>query len=87
MAAFTATVADPALADRHEYALHCRGPFRRFRAVLDTEPAELTRFHQFAGERARGRGRRWLAEHGHRPAHRAPRRRRDIRDFAEECGY
>jgi hypothetical protein len=72
MAAFAATVADPALADRLEHALHGRGPFRRFRAVLDTEPAELTRFHQFAGERSRGRARRWLAEHGIRPVQREP---------------
>lgn len=72
MAAFAATVADPALADRLEDALHGRGPFRGFRAVLDTEPAELTRFHQFAGERSRGRARRWLAEHGLRPVQRSP---------------
>jgi hypothetical protein len=70
MAAFAATVSDPALADRLEQAIHGRGPFRGFRAVLDTEPAELTRFHQFADERRRGRARRWLAEHGVRPVQR-----------------
>jgi Uncharacterised protein family (UPF0158) len=71
-AAFAATVADPALADRLEHALHGRGAFRRFRAALDTEPAELTRFHQYADERRRGRARRWLAEHGLRPVQRGP---------------
>ncbi len=70
MADFVASISDPVLADRLERAIHGRGPFRRFRAVLDTEPAELTRFHQFADERRRGRARRWLAEHGLRPIRR-----------------
>jgi hypothetical protein len=65
---FTATVADRALAERLQRALHGRGAFRRFRGVLDDHPDELTRFHRFADERQRGRARRWLAGHGLRPA-------------------
>jgi hypothetical protein len=65
---FTATVADPALAERLQRAIHGSGAFRRFRAVLDDHPDELTRFHCFAAERQRGRARRWLADHGLRPA-------------------
>jgi len=72
MAAFAATVANPALADRLDRAIHGRGPFRHFHAVLDTAPAELTRFHRFADERRRGRARRWLAEHGLGTVQRGP---------------
>lgn len=72
MAAFAATVSDPALADRLEHALHGRRPFRRFRAVLDEKPVEFTRSYQFTEERSRGRARRWLAEHGVRPVQREP---------------
>jgi hypothetical protein len=64
MAEFAASVADRAFAERLERAIQGRGAFRRFRAVLDEDPDELTRFHRFADERQRGRARRWLAEHG-----------------------
>jgi hypothetical protein len=67
MAAFIATVPDERLADRLERAIHGRKAFHRFRAELDHHPDELTRFHQVADERQRGRARRWLAEHGARP--------------------
>ncbi len=67
MAEFAAAVPDRALAQRLERAIQGRGAFRRFRAVLDAHPDELTRFHRFADERRRGRARRWLAEHGLRP--------------------
>lgn len=64
---FTSTVTDPALAERLQRAIHGRSAFRRFRAVLDDHPDELTRFQRFADERRRGRARRWLADHGLRP--------------------
>jgi hypothetical protein len=64
---FTATVADPALAERLQRAIHGRGAFRRFRDVLEDHPDELSRFHRFADEHQRGRARRWLADHGLRP--------------------
>ncbi len=67
MSEFAQTVADPGLLDRLERAIHGRGAFRRFRAVLDDHPAELTDFRRFSEERERGRARRWLAEHGLRP--------------------
>ena len=67
MAEFAAAVPDPALAQRLERAVQGRGAFRRFRAVLDEHPDELTRFHRFADERQRGRARRWLADRGLRP--------------------
>jgi hypothetical protein len=67
MEAFAGTVEDSALAARIEQAIAGRGAFRRFRAVLDEHPEEMTRFHLFAEERRRGRARRWLAEHGIRP--------------------
>jgi hypothetical protein len=67
MAEFAAAVPDRALAQRLERAIQGRGAFRRFRAVLDERPDELTRFHRFADERQRGRARRWLADHGLRP--------------------
>jgi Uncharacterised protein family (UPF0158) len=68
MAEFAGTVTDAALAGRLERALHGRRVFRRFRDALDEHPEELTRFHLFAEERQRGRARRWLADHGLRPA-------------------
>ena len=68
MSEFTETVADAALADRLQRALHGRGAFRHFRDALDEQPDELTRFHRFSDERRRGRARRWLAEHGLRSA-------------------
>ena len=67
MAEFAAGVSDRALRRRLEDALAGRGAFRRFRAMLDEHPEELTRFHRFADERQRGRARRWLAGHGLRP--------------------
>jgi hypothetical protein len=67
LAEFAAAVPDRALAQRLERAVQGGGAFRRFRAVLDEHPDELTRFHRFADERQRGRARRWLADHGLRP--------------------
>jgi hypothetical protein len=67
MEAFASTIEDTALAARVEQAIAGRGAFRRFRAILDDHPEEMTRFHVFAEERRRGRARRWLAEHGIRP--------------------
>ncbi len=72
MEKFIATVADASLAERLERAIHRPSAFRRFRDALAEQPDELTRFHQFADEHGRGRARRWLAEWGLRPAHRAP---------------
>ena len=68
MQEFAGTVADPVLGERLERAIGGRGAFRRFHAVLDDHPAELTRFERLAEDRRRGRARRWLAEHGLRPA-------------------
>lgn len=70
MSEFTATVDDPALADRLQRAIHGRRAFRRFRDALADDPDELTRFHLFSDERQRGRARRWLADHGLRPVRR-----------------
>ena len=71
MAEFIETVADAPLAERLDRAIHRPGAFRRFRAELDVQPDELTRFHRFADERERGRARRWLAERGLRPSGRS----------------
>ena len=68
MSEFAETVTDAELARRLQRAIHGRRAFRRFRDELDEYPHELTRFHCFADERQRGRARRWLAEHGLRPA-------------------
>jgi Uncharacterised protein family (UPF0158) len=68
MSEFAETVDHPALADRLQGAIQGRRAFRRFRDALADHPDELTRFHLFADERQRGRARRWLADHGLRPA-------------------
>ena len=71
MADFVETVADAPLAERLDRAIHRPRAFRRFRAELDEQPDEFTRFHRFADERQRGRARRWLAERGLRPSGRS----------------
>ncbi len=70
MSEFTETVTEPELADRLRQAIQGPRAFRRFRAALDPHMDESTRFHRFSEERQRGRARKWLAEHGLRPADR-----------------
>jgi len=66
---FIATVDDD-LAARLTEAIAGRGAFRRFRAVLERDPAEFTRWHRFDADARLGHARRWLADHGYqaRPA-------------------
>jgi hypothetical protein len=64
MSDFIDTLDDAKLADRLQHAIHGRRPFAASATSLPEHPDELTRFHLFAGERQRGRARRWLAQHG-----------------------
>jgi len=66
MVDFAETVRDPRLTGRLEVALDGRGAFRRFRTVLDREPAEFERWSGFSDDRRRGRARAWLARAGYR---------------------
>jgi hypothetical protein len=66
MVDFVETVKDPRLIGRLEVALDGRGAFRRFRNVLDREPAEFERWQAFSDDRRRGRARKWLAREGYR---------------------
>lgn len=68
MVSFLDTVDDEDRADRLGIALQGRGAFRRFKDVLARWPGELERWHQFSGERQRGRARAWLAAAGYRVA-------------------
>ncbi|MDT7697473.1 MAG: hypothetical protein QOI75_6843 [Pseudonocardiales bacterium] len=68
MVLFLDTVEDEDRADRLGIALQGRGAFRRFRNVLARWPGELERWHQFSGDRQRGRARAWLADAGYRVA-------------------
>jgi hypothetical protein len=71
MVDFIGTVADERLADRLSDAIRGRGAFRRFADVLHRGAEdELTRWHEFSGERKRGRARAWLAGVGYRVASR-----------------
>ena len=62
---FIGTVADDAFAGRLRDAIGRRGAFRRFRSVLERDPAEFTRWHRFDADAKLGHGRRWLAEQGY----------------------
>jgi uncharacterized protein YciI len=66
---FTDHVHHEQLRQRLLDALDGRGAFRRFKDILHSGPDEvLTRWHIFSQERALGRARAWLAQHGYRPA-------------------
>jgi hypothetical protein len=73
MVAFIDTLSDAHLADRLQDAIRGRGAFRRFRDVLSRAPEEFTRWHVFADERQRGRGRAWLADKGYSVAPKSAR--------------
>jgi hypothetical protein len=62
---FIATVDDDDFAQRLRRAIEGRGAFRRFRAELEAEPAELTRWHRFDADARLGHARSWLAGHGY----------------------
>lgn len=68
MVLFIETLEDAERADRLGIAIQGRGAFRRFKDVLDRWPGELQRWHEFRGERERGRARAWLADAGYRVA-------------------
>ena len=68
MVLFIDTLDDADRADRLGIAIQGRGAFRRFKDVLDRWPDELQRWHEFRGERERGRARAWLADAGYRVA-------------------
>jgi hypothetical protein len=66
MEAFIATVSDPHRAELLEVAIEGRGPFRRFRDVINRWDDETYRWLAFSDERKRGRARAWLAREGYR---------------------
>jgi hypothetical protein len=67
---FISTVDDDDLAALLTEAIEGRGAFRRFRAVLERDPAQYTRWHRFDADARLGHARSWLADHGYqaRPA-------------------
>ncbi len=69
---FIGTVEDDDLASRLTRAIEGRGAFKRFRAVLERDPLEYTRWHRFDTDARLGHARSWLAAHGYeaRPARR-----------------
>jgi hypothetical protein len=72
---FIGTVDDDDLASRLTVAIEGRGAFGRFRAVLERDAAEFTRWHRFDADARLGHARAWLADHGYqaRPSlHRDP---------------
>ena len=62
---FIATIEDNDLAARLTDAIAGRGAFRRFRSVLERDPAQFTRWHRFDGDAQLGHARSWLADHGY----------------------
>ncbi|WP_460746843.1 hypothetical protein [Nocardiopsis oceani] len=68
MVDFAETVADPQLRERLRRALDGRGAFRRFKDTIhDAGGDQLSAWTVFGEERALGRARKWLAEHGYCP--------------------
>lgn len=68
MVDFAETVADPQLRGRLRRALDGRGAFRRFKDTIHDEGGDqLSAWTVIGEERALGRARQWLAEHGYRP--------------------
>jgi uncharacterized protein YciI len=69
MVDFTGHINHEQLRQRLLDALDGRGAFRRFRDVVHSGPDEVvTHWQIFRQERALGRARAWLAQHGYRPA-------------------
>jgi uncharacterized protein YciI len=69
---FTSYVNHERLRQRLLDALDGRGAFRRFRDVMHSGPDEVvTHWQIFRQERALGRARAWLAQHGYRPGGKA----------------
>jgi hypothetical protein len=69
---FTSYVNHERLRQRLLDALDGRGAFRRFSEVVRSGPNEvLTQWQIFRQERALGRARAWLAQHGYRPGGKA----------------
>jgi hypothetical protein len=56
-------------------AIEGRGAFRRFRSVLEHDPAQFTRWHRFDADARLGHARSWLADHGYQAR---PTRHRDL---------
>lgn len=68
MVLFADTVTDLRLRERLQWALDGRGAFRRFKdAIHNADEDTLSVWTIFSEERALGRARLWLAEHGYRP--------------------
>ena len=63
MASFAATQGDPEVCRRLESAIQGSGAFRRFRDVV-AEEGLTDRWHGYADDRAMGRAREYLADHG-----------------------
>ena len=62
-----ATVTDSRLAQRLVDAIDGRGAFRRFYNIIDSDPAEHTRWQRYSDDARLGRARGWLADHGYQP--------------------
>ena len=61
MADFVATIDDRALRQRLADSIEGKGAFGRFKAVLQSAPAERDRWFEWEGERLRAEARAWLA--------------------------
>lgn len=65
MQLFVATVVDDDLVARLTEAIDGRGAFRRFRSVLERNPAQFTRWHRFDADARLGHARSWVADQGY----------------------
>ncbi len=73
MEAFIATLDDAERADRLAVAITGRGAFRRFKDTIARWPELAERWYAFSEDRALGRARAWLADHGYTPSLPRPR--------------
>jgi hypothetical protein len=62
---FIGTVDDDHLVAQLTVAIDGPGAFRRFRSVLERDPAQFTRWHRFDADARLGHARSWLADHGY----------------------
>jgi hypothetical protein len=68
MGDFIATVSDPDLQERLEWAIRGKGAFRRFKDVIADHPKERERWFSFQEDELRQRIMEWLDQEGIEPA-------------------
>lgn len=73
MVTFIDLLDDRTAAEKLSSAIEGRGPFGRFRRVLDAHDEIHTRWSGYSEERRLGRARAWLARAGYRPVFEGPR--------------